>query len=69
MLGGPKVIEKYFHQSGITNIAIKYDEETMQKVWERQYENWTTANAANIALSKLHKNNSQLLTSDSHQFL
>lgn len=69
MLGGPKVIEKYFHQSGITNIAIKYDEETMQEIWERQYENWTTANAANIALSKFHKNNSQLLTSDSHQFL
>ncbi len=69
MLGGPEVIEKYFHESGITNIAIKYDEETMQKVWERQYENWTTANAANRALSQFHKNSSQLLTSDSHQFL
>lgn len=69
MLGGPKVIEKYFHQLGINNIAIKYNEVTMQEVWQRQYQNWTTANAANRALSKFYNNENKLLTSDSHQFL
>ena len=69
MLGGPKVIEEYFHQSGIVDIGIKYDEETMHAVWVRQYENWTTANAANMALNTFHNNEDRLLTSNSHQFL
>jgi len=69
MLGGPKALERYFHHVGIKDIAIKYNEEMMQMVWERQYENWTTVNAANLALSKFHNNNEQLLSTDSHRFL
>lgn len=69
MLGGPEVLEKYFRQSGVQDIAVKYDEETMQKVWERQYENWTTANAANMALNTFYINQEKLLSDDSHRFL
>lgn len=69
ILGGPKVVEKYFHQAGIRDMAINHDEITQQMVWERQYENWTTANAANMALSVFFKNESQLLSPESHRFL
>ncbi|TLX45542.1 class A beta-lactamase [Pseudoalteromonas phenolica] len=68
MLGGPKKLEDYLHQSGIKDIAVKYNEENMQKVWQRQYENWTTANAANTALNQFHMS-SNLLSAKSHQFL
>lgn len=69
MLGGPKALEAYFHKVGIKDIAIKYNEELMQMVWERQFENWTTANAANKALNKFYMNNDQLLSDESHLFL
>ncbi|NKF50391.1 class A beta-lactamase, subclass A2 [Shewanella sp. WXL01] len=69
MLGGPKVLEQYLHQAGIKDVAIKYNEEMMQQVWQRQFDNWTTANGANQALSKLYDNNEQLLSATSHRFL
>ncbi|ALO44438.1 class A beta-lactamase, subclass A2 [Pseudoalteromonas phenolica] len=68
MLGGPKKLEDYLHQSGIKDIAVIYNEENMQKVWQRQYENWTTANAANTALRQFYINKN-LLSDKSHQFL
>lgn len=69
ILGGPKVVEKYFHSVGIKDIAIEYDEMTQQLVWERQFENWTTANAANISLKMFYENNADLLSAESHRFL
>lgn len=68
MLGGSKKLEAYLHQSGIKDIAVKYNEENMQKSWQRQYENWTTANAANTALRQFYINKN-LLSDKSHQFL
>ena len=69
MLGGPSVVEKYLHSNGITDIAIEYNEVDMQAVWERQYENWTTANEAVLALKKYYENKAELLSEESHQFL
>ncbi len=69
MLGGPKVVEKYFHRVGIKDIAIEYDEMTQQLVWERQFENWITANAANTSLKMFYENNEDLLSTESHRFL
>jgi len=60
IVGGPKVVEEYIHQQGVSEIAIKYDEVTKQAVWERQYENWTTAEAA-VATLKLFYENDDLL--------
>lgn len=69
ILGGPDVIEKYLHSIGTTDIAIKYNELDMQAVWERQYENWTTANASVLALKKFYDNENELLSLESHKFL
>jgi len=69
MLGGPEVVQTYLHSSGIIDIAIKYNELNMQAVWERQYENWTTANASVLALKKFYENKEELLSTESHQFL
>ncbi|BDS11235.1 class A beta-lactamase, subclass A2 [Aureispira anguillae] len=69
LIGGPKVVEQYLHQAGITDLAIKYDEVTQQSVWERQYENWTTAKAANKALKVFFDNANQQLSPESHHFL
>ncbi len=69
MLGGPKAVEAYLHQAGIKDVAIVYNEVTMQEVWERQYENWTTAEGANVALKLFFENKEQLLSPSSHDFL
>lgn len=69
IVGGPKVVEEFLHQKGITDIAIEYDEITQQLKWERQYENWTTANASNAALKMFFENKNKLLSSESHSFL
>lgn len=69
ILGGPKVVEKFLHQKGIADIAILYDEMTQQAVWERQYENWTTAEASITALKLFYENKDSLLSPDSHRFL
>jgi len=69
LIGGTKVVESYLHQIGITDLAIKYDEVTQQDVWERQYENWTTANAANTALKIFYENSNQHLSLESYNFL
>ena len=60
ILGGPKVVETFFHHAGVADIAIEYDEMTQQLVWDRQYKNWTTANAANFALKLFYENNTIL---------
>ena len=69
ILGGPKVIEDYFHRNGISDIAIKYNEVSQQAVWDRQYENWTTANAAATSLKVFYENQNKLLSDESYRFL
>lgn len=69
LIGGSKVLESYLHKAGITDIAIVYNEALQQSVWERQYENWTTAKAANKALKIFYENCEQQLSPQSHDFL
>lgn len=69
LIGGPAVLENYMHQKGITDIAVKYNELTMQTVWEYQYENWTTAKATNNTLKTFFENSHQQLTKKSYDFL
>lgn len=69
MVGGTKVVEAYIHQQGIMDVAIEYDEITQQLVWNRMYENWTTANAAITLLKLFYENKDNLLSQGSHQFL
>lgn len=69
LIGGPKVVEDYMHKNGISEIAIRHNEKTMQKDWELQYLNWTTANAANKTLKTFFENRKNQISSESHTFL
>lgn len=69
LLGGPTAVEKYFKKTGIKDISIKINEETMQGNWDRQFENWTTPKSANIALKKFYENRTKLLSDKSHEFI
>jgi len=69
LIGGPKVVEAYLHKIGIKEITIVHKEIEMQAKWERQYENWTTANTANLSLKLFFENTGDLLTDKSYSFL
>lgn len=69
LIGGPKTVERYLHQMGVTDIAIEYNEVDQQSIWEHQYENWTTAKAANKALKIFFENSNQQLSPTSYNFL
>lgn len=69
LAGGTKVVESYIHKIGIKDIAIVHPEIIMQSEWQRQYENWTTANAANQFLKRFFENTENLLSTESYDFL
>jgi len=69
LLGGTEVVQTYLHKLGIKDIAIVHPEIVMQAEWDRQYENWTTANAANQVLQLFFENDNSLLSTDSYNFL
>ena len=69
LIGGTKVAESYIHKLGIKDIAIVHPELIMQAEWKNQYDNWTTANAANQTLELFFKNEGDLLSKKSYNFL
>ncbi|MEL7004039.1 MAG: serine hydrolase, partial [Bacteroidota bacterium] len=69
LVGGTEVVDAYLHQIGITNIAVVHTEMVMQSIWDSQYDNWTTAKAANWALQLFFENANELLSDKSYQFL
>lgn len=69
LLGGTEVLASYLYSIGIKEIAVIHTEISMQAAWENQYENWTTAIAANQALQLFFENRDDLLSNKSHQFL
>ena len=69
LIGGPKVLQSYLHAIGIQDVAILYNEITMQSKWENQYKNWTTAKAANQALQLLLENPKKQWSTTSQKFL
>lgn len=69
MLGGPMVVEAYFHQRGFNQLSIKINEEVMQSNWDQQYLNWTTPLEANAVLKSFYENSSQHLSPTSHAFI
>ena len=69
LIGGTEVVETYLHKIGIKDIAIAYPELIMQAEWKNQYDNWTTANAANQALQLFFENADNLLSIKSYDFL
>jgi len=67
-VGGTEALQEFLHQIGIKEIAIKHTEIVMQSDWEKQYENWTTSQAANLALQIFFENHN-LLSDNSYTFL
>ncbi len=69
LLGGPAEIERYFVERGFRDVSIKVNEVVMQANWDRQFENWTTPNAANKVLRAFYANDRKLLSVKSREFL
>lgn len=69
LVGGTDVVESYLHSIGIKDIAIAHTEIVMQAEWENQYEDWTTAKAANQILQLFFENTDNLLSNESYNFL
>lgn len=69
LVGGTEVVQSYLHKIGIKDIAIVHTEIVMQAEWKRQYENWTTTNAANQVLQLFFENSNNLLSPESYNFL
>ena len=69
LLGGPAEIERYFVERGFRDVSIKVNEVVMQANWDRQFENWTTPNAANQVLRAFYANDRKLLSVKSREFL
>ena len=68
-IGGPVKVQNYMQKMGISEVAIKDNEEAIQSDWELQYQNWTTATAANQTLKLFYENKGNILSTKSHQFL
>ncbi len=69
IIGGPDALQSYLKKIGIRDITIVHTEIEMQAKWERQFQNWTTAKAANQALQLFFENNPKILSPESHDFL
>ncbi len=69
LIGGTGALQSYLHKVGISDIAIVHTELAMQAKWKRQYENWTTAKAANQVLELFYNNKNGLLSAESYSFL
>jgi len=68
LIGTPKTVEEYFKKNNIEDIAITFNEETMQSNWENQFQNWTTPDAASEALKIFYNRDNQLLSNESYGF-
>jgi beta-lactamase class A len=69
LIGGPKMVEKYFIDNGFKDISIKLNEEVQQANWDLQFQNWTTPNSSNETLLKFYNNNDNLLSKKSYNFI
>jgi len=69
LIGGPKVVEEYCKENGITDISIKFNEVEQQANWDLQFQNWTTPKAANEVLEKFYYNKNKLLSQNNYDFV
>lgn len=69
LIGGPKVVDDYFRKNNIKDVSIKFNEEEQQANWDLQFQNWTTAIAANKTLATFYYNKQKLLSKKSYDFI
>ena len=67
LAGGPKTVEAYIHNIGITDVAIVNTEREMHQVWDLQFKNWTTPRAMAKLLDMFYKGN--VVSRESTEFL
>lgn len=67
LLGGPKKVNDYIHKLGVTEMAIKYNEEDMHKEWNAQFDNWSKTTAMLKLLELFY--DKKLLSPTSHAVL
>lgn len=54
LLGGTQSVQKFMDAKGVKGFQIKYNEETMHKDWNAQYENYSTTSSATDVLKKFY---------------
>lgn len=69
LLGGPEVVDQFYKEKGVKDLSIKINEKTMQRNWEAQFKNWTTAEECTDLLKTYFYNDKKELSAESHQFL
>ncbi|WP_420401460.1 class A beta-lactamase, subclass A2 [Flagellimonas sp.] len=69
LLGQPQAVERYFANLGFTDFAVKINEEVMQGNWDLQFLNWTTPKEANRILATFYKDDNNLLSKESYDFI
>lgn len=69
MLGGTENVQQFLNDIGVKDIAILHNELKMQSAWPNQFDNWTTAKAANQSLQIFYENRNNILSPESHRFL
>lgn len=69
IVGGVASVAHFMKQSGINEIAVKYNEAQQHGNWENQYENWISPDAANLILKTFYENRQHQLSTISHQFI
>ncbi|MEP7075120.1 MAG: class A beta-lactamase, subclass A2 [Acidobacteriota bacterium] len=69
LLGGPRIVEKYFIKNKFKDVSIKINEEVQQANWDLQFKNWTTPKAANEVLTSFYSNKKKLLSKKSYDFI
>lgn len=69
LVGGPSAVQDFLHEVGVTELAVRHPEIQLQADWSHQYQNWTTARAANQVLKIFYENPNVLLSVESRSFL
>lgn len=67
LIGGPEAVNGYIRGLGGRDFSIRFNEDEMHQKWERQFDNWTTPDAAAALLAAFGKR--EFLEQDSFDFL
>ena len=67
LIGGPEAVNRYMHELGARDFSIRFNEDEMHQKWKRQFDNWTTPNAAAALLVSFGKR--EFLEQGSFDFL
>lgn len=54
LIGGTKIVQNYMNRIGVKDFQIVANEQTMHRILDIQYQNYSSANAANSVLRKLY---------------